>query len=249
MKYLSNLLFLFLIFNFSYSQTDYRTWIRGKVLYKDSNVISANVVNNTSQEATITNEEGEFEIKVKLNDRLVFSSVQYQIRSLIIDKEILQKSRIVIDVNEKVSVLDEVVVSPENTEKFIDLKEEEFEKIDYSFDKSTRIENQLLQSGRFNNGLNFINLYKVISQKNRDKQKLEESENSAYKPSNLLREVYDDNFFINNLGIPKNNISDFLLFCDEKFPEKFLFKKSNEFQLIDFLVKQSDKYKKILKRG
>ena len=98
------------------------------------------------------------------------------------------------------SVLDEVVVSPENTEKFIDLKQEEFEKIDYSFDKSTRIENQLLQSGRFNNGLNFINLYKVISQKNRDKQKLEESENSAYKPSNLLREVYDDNFFINNLS-------------------------------------------------
>ena len=54
--------------SFSYSQTDYRTWIRGKVLYKDSNVISANVVNNTSQEATITNEEGEFEIKVKKNE-------------------------------------------------------------------------------------------------------------------------------------------------------------------------------------
>ena len=30
---------------------------------------------------------------------------------------------------------------------------------------------------------------------------------------------------------------------------KVLFKKSNEFQLIDFLIKQSDKYKKIIKRG
>ena len=209
-------------------------------------MISANVINNTSQEATITNEDGEFEIKVKLNDRLLFSSVQYQIRSLIISKEILQKSRIVIDVNEKVTELDEVVIGPENTEKFLDLKEEEFKKIDYNFDKSTRIENQILQSGRFNNGINFINLYKAIAKTNTQE---EESMSLSYKPSNLLREVYDDSFFISNLGIPKEKISEFLIFCDEKFPSKFLFKKSNEFQLIDFLVKQSDKFKKILKRG
>jgi len=247
MKYFLNFILFFFIYNFSFSQSNYRTWIRGKVLYRDSNVISANVINNTSQEATITNKDGEFEIKVKLNDRLLFSSVQYQIRSLVINKDILQKSRIVIDVNEKVTQLDEVVVGPENTEKFLDLKEEEFKKIDYSFDKSTKIENQILQSGRFNNGINFINLYKAIakSSSNEDKDLIKLS----YKPSNLLREVYDDSFFILNLGIPKENISEFLFFCDEKFPSKFLFKKSNEFQLIDFLVKQSERFRKTLKRN
>ena len=101
MKYLFKILILLFICNFSFAQSDYRTWIRGKVLYRNNNVISANVVNNTSQKATITNGEGEFEMLVKLNDRLVFSSVQYQIRSLVVNKEILQKSRIVIDVNEK----------------------------------------------------------------------------------------------------------------------------------------------------
>ena len=53
---------LFFITNFIYSQEDSRTWIRGKVLYKNSNVISANIVNNTSREATITNKDGEFEM-------------------------------------------------------------------------------------------------------------------------------------------------------------------------------------------
>ena len=247
MKYFLNFILFFFIYNFSFSQSNYRTWIRGKVLYRDSNVISANVINNTSQEATITNKDGEFEIKVKLNDRLLFSSVQYQIRSLVINKDIKKKSRIVIDVNEKVTQLDEVVVGPENTEKFLDLKEEEFKKIDYSFDKSTKIENQILRSGRFNNGINFINLYKAIakSSSNEDKDLIKLS----YKPSNLLREVYDDSFFILNLGIPKENISEFLFFCDEKFPSKFLFKKSNEFQLIDFLVKQSERFRKTLKRN
>ena len=50
---------LLFISNFIYTQEDSRTWIRGKVLYKNSNVISANVVNNTSREATITDNDGE----------------------------------------------------------------------------------------------------------------------------------------------------------------------------------------------
>ena len=220
------------------------------MLYKNSNVISANVVNNTSRQATITDDEGEFEMLVKLNDRLVFSSVQYQIRSVIVNKEILQKSRLIIDVNEKVTVLDEVVVGPENTEKFLDLKEEEFKRTYYNFDKSSKVENQILKAGTFNNGLNFINLYKMIAKSSSKSGEIDKQlSNVNYKPSNLIREVYDDAFFVKNLGLKKQNISEFLLFCDDKFPSKFLFKKSNEFQLLDFLIKQSDKFKKVLERG
>ena len=156
-------LFILFSFDLSFSQNDYRTWIRGKVLYKNVNVTSANVVNNTSQMATTTNDEGEFEIEVKLNDKLIFSSVQYQIRELSITKEILQKNRIVIDVNEKVTELDQVVVTPENQEKFLDLKEEEFKRFDYTFDKSTRVTNVINEQGKLKDGLNFVNLYRLIS--------------------------------------------------------------------------------------
>jgi hypothetical protein len=242
-------IFLFLVSNLVFSQ-DERTWIRGKVLYKNINVVSANVVNNTSGQATITNEDGEFEMKVRLNDRLVFSSVQYEIRSTTIDKDILQKSRLVIDVNEKVTILDEVVVGPENTEKFLDLKKEEFKRVDYIADKSTRIKNEILKAGTFNNGLNFINLYKAIAKSSNKVELDNKNINSLkYKPSDLIREVYDDSFFVTTLGIKKDNISEFLLYCNDRFPSKVLFKKSNEFQLIDFLINQSEKFKKILERN
>ena len=242
-------IFLLLVSNLVFSQDD-RTWIRGKVLYKNINVVSANVVNNTSGQATITNEDGEFEMKVRLNDRLVFSSVQYEIRSTTIDKDILQKSRLVIDVNEKVTILDEVVVGPENTEKFLDLKKEEFKRVDYIADKSTRIKNEILKAGTFNNGLNFINLYKAIAKSSNKVELDNKNINSLkYKPSDLIREVYDDSFFVTTLGIKKDNISEFLLYCNDRFPSKVLFKKSNEFQLIDFLINQSEKFKKILERN
>ena len=239
------LLTLFILFSFelSFSQNDYRTWIRGKVLYKNVNVNSANVVNNTSQMATTTNDEGEFEIEVKLNDKLIFSSVQYQIRELSITKEILQKNRIVIDVNEKVTELDQVVVTPENQEKFLDLKEEEFKRFDYTFDKSTRVTNVINEQGKLKDGLNFVNLYRLIS--NSLKNDSNEKEKSfKYNPSDLLRELYDDLFFTQNLMIPNDKINEFLLYCDDNFPDRILLQKDNEFELIDFLVKQSKKFVK-----
>ena len=242
MRIFLNIFFLIAI-NFTYSQDDYRTWIKGKVLYKNVNVGSANVINNTSQQATTTNDDGEFEILVKLDDKLIFSSVQYQIRELNITKEILQRNRIVIDVNEKVNELEEVVVTPENQEKFLDLKEEEFKRFDYTFDKSSRVNNVINEQGKLVDGINFVNLYKLI--RNSIKKDSNENEsNYKYNPSDLLRELYDDVFFTKNLLIPNDKINEFLLYCDDNFPDRILLKRDNEFELIEFLVKQSKKFVK-----
>ena len=242
MRIFLNIFFLIAI-NFTYSQDDYRTWIKGKVLYKNVNVGSANVINNTSQQATTTNDDGEFEILVKLDDKLIFSSVQYQIRELNITKEILQRNRIVIDVNEKVNELEEVVVTPENQEKFLDLKEEEFKRFDYTFDKSSRVNNVINEQGKLVDGINFVNLYRLI--RNSIKKDSNENEsNYKYNPSDLLRELYDDVFFTKNLLIPNDKINEFLLYCDDNFPDRILLKKDNEFELIEFLVKQSKKFVK-----
>ena len=247
MRIFLNIFFLIAI-NFTYSQDDYRTWIKGKVLYKNVNVGSANVINNTSQQATTTNDDGEFEILVKLDDKLIFSSVQYQIRELNITKEILQRNRIVIDVNEKVNELEEVVVTPENQEKFLDLKEEEFKRFDYTFDKSSRVNNVINEQGKLVDGINFVNLYRLI----RNSIKKDSNENESdykYNPSDLLRELYDDVFFTKNLLIPNDKINEFLLYCDDNFPDRILLKKDNEFELIEFLVKQSKKFVKSIAKN
>ena len=48
------------------------------------------------------------------------------------------------------------------------------------------------------------------------------------------------------LKFQKTKLKNFLIFCDDNFPSRILLKKDNEFELIDFLVKQSEKYQKIL---
>ena len=80
-KYFFVLVILFS--SISFGQNDYRTWIKGKVLYKNVNVEGVNVINNTSQIATTTNSEGEFEIEVKLNDKILFHQFNIRLEKLL----------------------------------------------------------------------------------------------------------------------------------------------------------------------
>ena len=60
---------------FGYSQEEDRIPLRGQVLYRNSVVPYENVINTTSEKATITNDKGAFLIYVKEGDELVFRSV------------------------------------------------------------------------------------------------------------------------------------------------------------------------------
>ena len=113
---------LFLIFIFQFGISQERQLIKGKVIYRNIDVPSANVVNNTSQNTTITNENGEFAILARVNDEIIFSSVQYIIRTVRVSEEVMKNKRLIVQINQRVRELDEVVITPDDTQKFLDLK-------------------------------------------------------------------------------------------------------------------------------
>lgn len=220
-----------------------RTLLRGKVMYRDSNVINENVLNITAELATITNENGEFEIMVALGDELVFTAVNYKITAILVSQEILDNNRLVVSVDEKVTALEEVVVGPENTEKFLALKNDRFKGYDYEIDRSTEVDN-IAEAGSvqgMQNGLNFVNIFRLLFQ-NKDK------ENTGTLPtlklSEVIRQLYEDSFFIDDLQLNATQIEPFLYYLDAQPTPRSLFKKENEFQLIDFLVNESQSFLK-----
>lgn len=241
MKSFFSLLFCLFFLSFSYTQEE-RVLLRGKLLYRNNNVVSANVINNSAQLNTITNGDGEFEIFVKIDDELIFSSVQYKIKSVIISKEDIKNNRIVVEVNEKVNFLDEVVIGPENQEKFLDLKEEEFKRVDYLNDKSTKIDNEIIREGKLYNGVNFVNLAKFVS--NRFNEENSSDRSFQLIPSEVLPFIFDESFFTDDLKIPNKRILDFLKFIDSDFNENELLIKNQEFHLINYLILKAEFYNK-----
>ncbi|MEM9363810.1 MAG: hypothetical protein AAGA43_14315 [Bacteroidota bacterium] len=219
---------------------DGRQLLRGKVLYRGGNVPNENVINATAETATITTDDGEFIIAVKEGDQLVFTAVNYQLQVVTISPEILKNNRLVVEVTEKITELDEVVVSPENQKKFLEVKNEDFKGFEYEIDRGTEVQNVAeAQSVRgMQDGLNISNIFKALF-KSRNK---EGEERAPLKVSEVLRQVYDDEFFVVDLKLPQDQIDAFLLYCDNRVPSQTLLRKENEFQLIDFLVTQSKTY-------
>ena len=223
------------------SAQEKRRPLKGKLLYRNNNVIAANVVNNTAQTNTITDGDGEFEIIAKAGDEIIFSSIQFKIKSLLITESIMTKNRLVVEVNKRVNVLDEIVVGPENTQKFLDLKKEEFSRVDYSQDKSTKIDNVIIRQGQLVNGLNLVNVAKLLAKalKRQDGQ-----EQRVLQPSKILPLIFEDQFFTEDLGLATYEVSSFMEELDRTLPSDRLLKKDREFQLIEYLFSASEAYKK-----
>ena len=229
----------------TFAQDDKRPLLRGTVLYMNMPVANENVINNTAGQGTITNEKGEFAIPAKEGDELFFLALNYQMKQVVVDAEILKRGRLVVEVNEKVTELEEVTVSPEDQQEFLRLRNEDFKGYDYDTDETTEItniaESQTVRGMQY--GLNFVNIFKLLAGTLKKEQA---PESPGLKMSEALRQVYDDAFFVQDLAIPQDKIDEFLYFCDAQMPPRTLLRKSNEFQLIDFLVTQSEAFRKTL---
>ena len=234
------ILFLFLSLQFAYNQD--RELIQGKVIYRNINVVAANVINNTSQNTTITDDQGEFQIYAREGDEIIFSSVQYIIRTVRVTDEIIKNKRLTVQINERIQELDEVVITPDNTEKFLDLKEEEFKGFDYIADKSTRVQNNLTETRQLKNGVDFVNIFKLLKTIIDSKS---EEEKESLLASEVIPYLFEDDFFTESLLLASSQIVDFLIYIDSRPNSGDILLEKNQFLLIDFLLNESIRYKEI----
>ena len=120
------------------------------------------------------------------------------------------------------------------------MKEEQFKGFDYVADKSTKIQNVLTDNRQFVDGLNFINIFKLLStivDSKSDEEKLN------IIPSEVLPYILDENFFNEVLELKSFEINDFLLKLDSDRKMKNLILDKNQFLVIDYLLNKSDEYK------
>ena len=217
--------------------------LRGQVLYQNSFVMNQNVINASKETMTITDENGAFAIEVSLGDDLVFTAVNYELKVVEVTQEMLTNRRLVVNVEEKVTTLEEVVVRPENQEAFLSVENERFKGYEYEIDRGSKTQNVAMSKSvrGMQNGLNFVSIYRAM-------QKLLTSENESeevmtVKLSEVLRTVYDPEFFILDLKLKPDEVEAFLSYCDAQELDPSLIKKENEFELIEYLVNQSVKFK------
>jgi len=217
-----------------YSQNE-RVVLHGIITNDSLTLDNVNIVNKTTQKGTVSNKFGKFQIFVRENDILQFSSIQYKTKKITTNKTHIQKRVIEINLIQNTNELQEVVV--QNMAKSLGLPNADKEPL-------KPIERKL---NYINKGGSIDKLYGWISG---DKKKLETLQKHLDEDEKILdnkvnaqmiRNHFTDDFFIHTLQIPKDNIDGLIHFCIPK-GIVFAFEKERYLEVVDILIQNKDTY-------
>ncbi|HER40574.1 MAG TPA: hypothetical protein ENO10_05075 [Salinimicrobium catena] len=245
------LLFLILLLHFSAFGQE-RELVTGKIMTGEEEISSINIINLSSKMGTTNNSKGEFEILVERQDTLLFSSVQYEPREIIITEEVLKKAFLTVLLVEKIDELKEVNISDISLSGNL-AKDLEFiptlTQADLGFPMSdipqpTIIERKLKTASNVSTsskknppGLVNVSLDGIL---NRINGKIEKLQKAAANED--LSQAVDAGVaampasFFKDLAIPEDRIRDFVYFCSEDPDFRDLLPEAMRLQLVEFYL-------------
>jgi hypothetical protein len=256
MRLISTIIILFFIQSLT-AQIDNRVFVAGEVIVPlDGEASQIEIINQNSKEGTVTNQYGQFGISVKEGDRLRFEAIQYQNFIVVIDENIVKNKKFTIKINDKINTLDEVIVTPYDLEGNIEVDAKkvktnfyqapeseavinEYEGEQPTIRSQTLTENYTTEQRFIKNGLNIANIFREIL----SSREVKEDNTLPKNVDVMVRKMYKDSFFKENLDIDEENINEFIFYVEDKGLTKNMLQKGNELDLIEFLIKRSEEFK------
>ncbi|MEO8254411.1 MAG: carboxypeptidase-like regulatory domain-containing protein [Flavobacterium sp.] len=196
---------LFLLCQIAFCQNQDRKEIQG-VIYADSTLVEGvTVVNETTEKSVISDQNGKFTVFVKDGDVLVFSAVNLVTLRKSISNVDLQKATIIVQLQLESIPLEEVVVKEKSK-----ITAESLGIIPQGQKKYTVAERRLYtaRSGLLDRPLNWMSGRTAML-----KKELVVSQKEALMAR--IEYLFEDDFYIQTLKIPKDYIRDFQLYCIE----------------------------------
>lgn len=223
--------------------------LEGRVYSDDGDVAATHVLNTTTERATITDSNGFFSIPARLNDTLVFSAVQYKRKEIVVTLDMLESKLLLIPLEEALTELDEVVVTPYSLSGNIskDLMNLDIEPVvtastlglPNAYVKPISKAERELYTATSGSGL--IPLFPIINGISGRTRMLKDriKRNEKYARTERVREFYVDSLYTTELNIPKEKIDDFLYFCEIDAAFQSLVDTHDRLAIWEFMRKKS----------
>jgi len=247
MKHLYLLLFFILSMQL-YAQEE-RVSIMGEIKNDSVPIEDVHIVNLSARIGTISNQYGLFQISVKANDTLILTDIQYQIKKIIISENDIKQRIIEIKLQTNINELDEVIVEKPKNIFFVEI-DENLSKVDENtLELPNAGKTPLTQTERklnyYQKGGNLDKIYGLISGDTKKFKKLLKNEKED-EILNSIRTYVSDDFLIENLLIPEDDILKYLDYCKTKGIVEY-FKRDNKMKVVDILVESRKEYLELSK--
>lgn len=237
------LIILFISFQLFFSQNTSRILLIGQVKCNETKVDNVVVFNVNSRNGSVVKNDGNFEINAKALDTLVFSSINFFTKKIVLENENFTENPFIVKLELKITNLDEVKVSnnnakynpiQENTQKYVDKQ--------YINDEKSHLRNRNINISVTENGTDFIRLFKDVVKlfKSKNPKQIDYFKDVSFTELVLSKVKYS--YFINTLKLKDEEIRLFLVFCENDERAKDLSRYKTNFELMDFLFNKNKEF-------
>ena len=218
--------------------------LKGVVLYNTSNLGDINILNKQMNIGTASDEFGSFEIPAAKGDSILFSSISFQNRIIIVTDTHINEQKMTVYLEPGFNELDEVEILQKMRLEFNNIAVPQNATLDNDdvSQKQAPSTYRTTLPNQFDNGLNLIGIYQALTKGFRDKRLSENDrknkiEHLKNEMPNTVLQLYGTKFFTDWLYINPDEVHEFLDFCQGNGLSRYY--KSDEIVVKDFLVKQS----------
>ncbi|MGA9637932.1 hypothetical protein [Flavobacterium sp.] len=247
MKTKISILLMVFFCQFNYAQIAKAKLIQGQVRNDIIPVENVIVFNTKDHTATNVNVYGSFEMMASVNDTLVFSSLVFKSKRIVLTEEDFIKPKIFVPLEVFTNELAEIVIKARkdmspingNTQRYVDLQ--------YFGDEKSALKNSAMTpDGTIDKGTDFVRIYKGIinTLRKRNPEKTDFHKETSF--SDYVIHHVDYSVLSNNLKLKDDEIKLFLVFCENDSKSRTLMGSNSEFQLLDFLTNKNKEFKKII---
>ena len=221
---------LLIIFSLQTYSQDNRIMISGLVKSDSLTVEGAHVINLSSKVGTISDALGMYKIPVQLNDTILFSDIEFKNIQVIVNESNVYEKYLEIDFQVNINELDEIIIA-NNMAGSLGLPNADREPLS----QTERKTNYYKKGGAISK------LQGLVSGEARKMRKLqrlseEDERTRAYQIQILkIREYFKDEFFINSLKIPEEDINNFISHCIQKGVIQ-MYKTERYLEIIDVFI-------------
>lgn len=264
MKKIIFFLTLFSFINVVAQTNPNRVEVSGKIIVEGSDISGITVFNTSSNIGTITDEKGEFKLKVTLNDNIEVSALQYQNISFKVNEAIIKSKKMKLFLIEEINKLDEVIVFTKglsgNLNTDLEATKPFKPKLDalyfgvknsreYDFEKDykSQVENVTIdrQHQTMVNGLNIVNvvdqlLLPLFRSGVKDKKKAGVPD----VPIESIKYYFGAEFLVDNFNIPEHRVQEFIQYVESDNFDFSLLNYGKEMEFLELLNKKSVEFLK-----
>ena len=249
--------FLLFVSAFSVAPENERVEVNGKIVVDKNEVEGVTVFNQSSQQGTVSDAEGNFTILVAVNDKVNFGALQFQDFTVIITEEIIASKEMTVHLIEEVNKLPEVVILPYGLTGNLDedvgsvsvdnpdldalyFGLDNLDKIEFTPDHLTGVNNTALEERRLVYGFDPISIIGSLAGKLfRSKKKIE---NVPIQERKSIMQVYAIDYLIDALKMGENDIVEFVYFIEESQFDLALLDDKRELEFLDYLDKKKKEF-------